>query len=68
MTSSVPQPSAVARMILARHTWFCGALVRDNRLKLMAVGGRDGHDNCCSHVDSLNCFRRFGNRLNESGR
>jgi pimeloyl-ACP methyl ester carboxylesterase len=26
MISAVPQPSAVARMILARHTCFCGAL------------------------------------------
>ena len=26
MISKVPQPSAVARMMLARHTCFCGAL------------------------------------------
>ena len=26
MISAVPQPSAVARMMLARHTCFCGAL------------------------------------------
>jgi len=24
------------------------------------------HDNSCSHDESLNCFGRFGNRLNES--
>jgi hypothetical protein len=26
MISAVPQPSAVARMLAARHTFFCGAL------------------------------------------
>jgi hypothetical protein len=26
MISAVPQPSAVARMMVARHTCFCGVL------------------------------------------
>jgi hypothetical protein len=42
------------------------AAVRDDRLKSTAVCGRDVHDNACSHIESLNCFGRFGNRLNES--
>src|SRR6516162_2178113 len=42
------------------------AAVRDDRLKSTAVYGRDVHDNACSHIESLNCFGRFGNRLNES--
>ena len=66
MISAVPQPSAVARMILARHTCFFGALrLETNRLKPTAILRRDVHDNSCSHNESLNCFGRFGNRPNE---
>jgi hypothetical protein len=42
------------------------AAVRDDRLKSTAVCGRGDHDNACSHIESLNCFARFGNRLNGS--
>ena len=67
MISAVPQPSAVARMMLARHTCFCGALrSADDRLKPTAVRSGDVDDNSCSHTESLNCFGRFGNRPNES--
>ena len=64
--SVVPQPSAVARMMLARQKCFCGARPSNDRLKPMAVGSCDVHNNSCSHVESLNCFARFGNRPNES--
>jgi hypothetical protein len=40
--------------------------IRHDCLKLTTVRGRDGHDNSCSHLESLNCFARFGNRLNKS--
>ena len=67
MISAVPQPSAVARMILARHTCFCGALrsatIASSRRR---SARRDVDDNSCSHAESLNCFGRFGNRPNES--
>ena len=56
--SVVPQPSAVARMILARQTCFCGALFR--RQSRQADGDRrDLHHNSCSHDESLNCFGAF---------
>ncbi len=35
-------------------------------IKSTGVRGRDVHDNACSHTESLNCFGRFVNRLNES--
>jgi hypothetical protein len=63
MISAVPQPSAVARMILARQTCFCGAL---HRLKPTTIFRHDVDDNSCSHDESLNCFGQFGNRPNES--
>ena len=67
ITSKVPQPSAVARMIWARQTCFCGrTAIRDDRLKPMAIFRRDVDDYPCSHAESLNCFGRFGNRPNES--
>jgi hypothetical protein len=48
------------------HLLLRRAAVRDDRLKPMAVRRRDVDDNSCSHAESLNCFGRFGNRLNES--
>ena len=67
MISAVPQPSAVARMMWARHTCFCGAL-RSATIasSSTAIRSGDSHDNACSHKESLNCFGRFGNRPNES--
>jgi hypothetical protein len=66
MISAVPQLSAVARMIWARHTCFCGAQgVATNALSRRRSRA-DVDDNSCSHDESLNCFRRFGNRPNES--
>ena len=50
----------------APHVLLRRAAVRDDRLKPMAVRARDVDDNSCSHAESLNCFGRFGNRLNES--
>ncbi len=53
MISVVPQPSAVARMILARHTCFCGALRSEMiAFKSTAVRSGDGDDNSCSHAES----------------
>jgi hypothetical protein len=67
MISAVPQPSAVARMILARQTCLLRRVaVTDNRLKPTATSRRDVDDNSCSHDESLNCFGQFGNRPNES--
>ena len=48
------------------HVLLRRATVRDDRLKPMAVRLRDVDDSSCSHAESLNCFGRFGNRLNES--
>ena len=42
------------------------AAIQHDRLKPMAVGSCDVHNNSCSHVETLNCFARFGNRPNES--
>jgi hypothetical protein len=42
------------------------AAVGDDRLKLTEIASRHVHRNSCSHDPSLNCFGRFGNRLNES--
>jgi len=67
MISVVPQPSAVARMILARPDMFLGrAAIRDDRFKPTAILSCDLDDNLCSHAESLNCFGRFGNRPNGS--
>jgi hypothetical protein len=67
MISVVPQPSAVARTILARQTCFLRRVaIAGNRLKPTAISRRDVHDNSCSHGESLNCFGHFGNRPNES--
>jgi hypothetical protein len=44
------------------------AAIRDDRLKPTAVASRDVNENSCSHAQSMNCFARFGNRLNESDR
>ncbi len=49
-----------------KHVFLRRPAVRDDRLKSTAVCGRDVHDNACSHIESLNCFGRFGNRLNGS--
>jgi hypothetical protein len=66
MISAVPQRSAVARIMLARHTCSAARCDPSDRLKPMAVCSCNEHDNSCSHDKSLNCFGRFGNRLNES--
>src|ERR1700716_2163631 len=60
MVSAVPQPSAVARITLARHTcfWWCAA-IRNDRLKPEAICSRDVDDNSCSHNESLDCALRF---------
>jgi hypothetical protein len=63
------QPSAVARIMLARHTCFCGAL----RSATIASGQRRSAEVtmttiACSHTERLNCFGQFGNRPNESDR
>ena len=50
----------------APHMFLRRAAVPDNRLKAAAIGGCHRHDNSCSHAESLNCFERFGNHLNES--
>jgi hypothetical protein len=67
MISVVPQPSAVARMMLARQTCFWGALrsatIASSRRRIVT---RDLDDNPCSHAESLNCFGRLGNRPNAS--
>ena len=57
MISAVPQPSAVARMMWARHTCFCGAL-RSATIASSSTAIRpgDSHDNACSH----NCSADFG--------
>jgi hypothetical protein len=55
MISAVPQPSAVARMMLPHL--LRRIVIRDNRLKTTAIARRDVHDNSCSHAESLNCFR-----------
>src|SRR5512133_945001 len=42
MISDVPRPSAVARMIFARQTCFCGPVpVRDDRFQTGTIGGAD---------------------------
>ena len=66
MISAVPQPSALARMILAPNMLLRRVAVTDNRLKLTAISRRDVDDNSCSHDESLNCSGQFGNRPNES--
>jgi hypothetical protein len=48
------------------HVFLRRAAIRDDRLKPMAVCLCNVHDNSCSHDESLNCFGRIGNRLNES--
>jgi hypothetical protein len=50
----------LARQLLRR------APIRDNLLKPTAIASRDVNDNSCSHARSMNCFGRFGSRLNES--
>jgi hypothetical protein len=44
MISAGPQPSAVARMILAPHMLLRRAAIRDDRLKPMAIRLGDVHD------------------------
>jgi hypothetical protein len=43
-----------------------GTTIRNDRLKPMAILGRDVYNNPCSHAASLNCFARLGNHLNAS--
>ena len=43
----------------------CTAIGND-RFKPAAIRSGDVDDYSCSHDESLNCFARFGNRLNES--
>jgi hypothetical protein len=67
MISAMPQPSAMARMILARQTSLWRAPIHDDHLKPTTICPRDVDDNSCSHhPESLNCFGRLGNRPNES--
>ena len=51
---------APASRLLLRRTAF-----RDDCLQLPTVCSRDVDDNSCSHDESLNCFGRFWNRLND---
>ena len=44
----------------APHVFLSRTAIRDDRLKLTTVRGRDGHDNSCSHLESLNYFARLG--------
>ena len=66
MISAVPQPSAVARMMWARHTCFCGALRSATITWSRRRSVRVTDTTMPAHKESLNCFGRFGNRLNES--
>jgi hypothetical protein len=50
----------------APHMLLRRAAIRDDRFKSTPIVSRDVDDNSCSHDESLNCFGRFGNRLNES--
>src|SRR5262245_4119650 len=42
------------------------ASIRKDPLTPKAIFRRDVHHNSCFHIESLNCFERFGNRPNES--
>jgi hypothetical protein len=60
LNGEIKRRAEVVGMLLRR------AAIRDDRLKSTAVCLANVDDNSCSHGESLNCFRRFGNRPNES--
>src|ERR1700716_2027469 len=66
MISAVPQPSAVARITLARHTCFCGALRSATIASSRRRSARVTLTTIPALIESLDCFDRFGNRPNES--
>ena len=54
--SAVPQPSAVAKMMLARHTCFCARCDPTQSPQADSISSCDVHNNSCSHIESLKCF------------
>src|SRR5437764_6935294 len=56
------------RTLTDRGSEYCGNPERHDYGLSTAIVRRDVDDNSCSHDENFNCFRRFGNRLNESDR
>ena len=61
MIPAVPKPSAVARMMPARHTCFCGLSVRDHRFQSGTIRGAYLDDDTFAHPPRLAQADRIGN-------